>query len=155
VQCSSVWHSQPLSSESFFVIATFPTCAISFLPVRTLTSKKCHPNMRHLACLPSGEPKPCTHRITEWQLFFCSPSPDAWGEERAHGCGRPAPTALHQEHSSKLPLLFVVASATAIFLLCGVAPTTTTLPYPDVAWSKVPPLTIAAGAPFVSFRAER
>jgi hypothetical protein len=76
------------------------------------------------------------------------------------------------EHSSKLLLLlFAVASAAAVFLLRGAAPDAAALlcldrsashsggpaklPYPDVAWSKVPPLAIAADAPFASFRAER
>ncbi|CAL4893373.1 unnamed protein product [Urochloa decumbens] len=76
------------------------------------------------------------------------------------------------EHSSKLLLLlFAVASAAAVFLLRGAAPDAAALlcldrsrssstgpaklPYPDVAWSKVAPLAIAAGVPFASFRAER
>ncbi|KAG2627815.1 hypothetical protein PVAP13_3KG263587 [Panicum virgatum] len=77
------------------------------------------------------------------------------------------------EHSSKLLLLlFALASAAAVFLLRGAAPNAAALlcldrsggsssagparlPYPEVAWSRVPPLAAAAGAPFASFRAER
>ena len=77
------------------------------------------------------------------------------------------------EHSSKLLLLlFALASAAAVFLLRGAAPDAAALlcldrsggsssagparlPYPEVAWSRVPPLAAAAGAPFASFRAER
>ncbi|XP_062231298.1 probable glycosyltransferase STELLO2 [Phragmites australis] len=77
------------------------------------------------------------------------------------------------EHSSKLLLLlFALASAAAVFLLRGAAPDAAALlcldrssrsgsggpaklPYPDVAWSKVPPLAIAPGVPFASFRSDR
>ncbi|XBJ25335.1 probable glycosyltransferase STELLO2 [Triticum urartu] len=77
------------------------------------------------------------------------------------------------DHSSKLLLLlFAVASVAAVFLLRGAGPDAAALlcldrsasrsaagpaklPYPDVAWSKIPPLAIASAAPFASFRAER
>ncbi|KAL6610028.1 hypothetical protein ACP70R_039997 [Stipagrostis hirtigluma subsp. patula] len=76
------------------------------------------------------------------------------------------------EHSKLLLLLFALASAAAVFLLRGAAPEAAALLcldrsgsaggggparllYPDVAWAKVPPLPIAAGSPFASFRAER
>lgn len=77
------------------------------------------------------------------------------------------------EHSSKLLLLlFAVASVAAVFLLRGAGPDAaallcldrsssrsvsgpTKLPYPDVTWSKIPPLAIASAVPFASFRAER
>ncbi|CAM0955693.1 unnamed protein product [Alopecurus aequalis] len=76
------------------------------------------------------------------------------------------------EHSSRLLLiLFAVASVAAVFLLRGAGPDAaallcldrshsssslpTKLPYPDVVWSKIPPLAIASSVPFASFRAAR